>query len=59
MWEVPLETQQSEDVTNNILDQATKLEPTQSLNAERFSPTTASLFKKTKQGLLKTWTGLT
>ena len=59
MWEVPLETKQSEAVPNNILDQTTKTELAQYLHVELFIPTTASLLKEIKQGFLKTWLGLT
>ena len=40
MWEVTLETQQQEYVTNKILDQAPKPELAQYLHAEIFTPTT-------------------
>ena len=59
MWEVPLETQQSEAVTRNILDQKTKPELAQFLNTALFSLTTASLRKAIKQGSLKNCPGLT
>ena len=59
MWEVPLETQQSKSVTNNIMEQTSKLELAQYLYAALFSPTTASLLKSIKKGFLKTWPGLT
>ena len=58
MWEVPLETQQSEAVTKNILEQTSKPELVHYLHAELLSPTTGSLLKTIK-GLLKTWSGLT
>ena len=45
MWEVPLETQQSEAVTNNNLSETTKPELAQYLHATLFSPTTVSLLK--------------
>ena len=59
MWEVPLGTQQSENVVNNILAQTSKLELAKYLHAALFSPTTASLLKEIKQVFLKTWPGLT
>ena len=59
MWEVPLETQQSEAVINNIMDQTTKPELAQYLHAALFIPTTASLIKAIKKGLLNTCPGLT
>ena len=59
IWEVTLETQQSEDFTNEILDQASKPELVQYLHAELFSPSTASLLKEIKQGFPKTWPGIT
>ena len=59
MWEVPLETQQAESMTNNIMEQTSKPELAQYLHAALFSPTKASLVKATKQGFLKTWPGLT
>ena len=59
MWEVTLETQQSEVVTNNILYQKTKPELAQYLHAALLIPKTESLLKAIKQDLLKTWTGLT
>ena len=55
MWEVPLGTQHSENVMNNILAQTSKPEPAQYLHAALFSPTTASLIKAIKQGFLNTW----
>ena len=57
--EVALETQQSEDVANNILAQTTKPELAQYFHASLFSPKTASLLNAIKQGLLKTYPGLT
>ena len=59
MWGISLQTQQSEAVTNNIMDQTTKSELAQYLHAVLFSLTTSILLKAIKQGLLKTWTGLT
>ena len=59
IWEVTLETQQSEDFANKILDQASKPELVQYLHAELFSPSTASLLKEIKQGFPKTWPGIT
>ena len=59
MWEVPLEIQQSEAVTNNIMAQTSKPELSHYLYAALFSQTTASLPKVIKQGLLRTWQGLT
>ena len=59
MWEVPLETQQSEAVKNKILYQTTKPKLAQYLHAALFSPTTASTLKAIKQGFLKTWPSLT
>ena len=59
MWEVPLETQQSEAVTNNIMDQTYKPELLQYLHAALFSPTTASLLKTIKQVFLQNFPGLT
>ena len=59
MWEVPLETQQSEAVTNDIMAKTSKPELVQYLNTALFSPTTASLLNDIKQGLLKMWAGLT
>ena len=59
MWEVHLETQQPESVTNNIMAQKSKLELGQYLYAELLGLTTASLIKAIKQGFLKTWPGLT
>ena len=58
IWEVTLETQQSEAVANNILAQTTKPELSQYLHVALFSPKTASLLKSIKQGFLKTWPGL-
>ena len=58
MWEVPLETQKSEVVVNNILDHTTKPELAQYLHAALFSPTASSLLKSIKQVFLKTWPGL-
>ena len=59
MWEVPLDTQQLEIVSNNIMVQTTKPELSQYLHAALLSPTEASLLKPTKQDFLKTWPGLT
>ena len=43
MWEVPLETQQSEAVKNKIMAQTNKPELTQYLHAVLFNPKTAIL----------------
>ena len=59
MWEFPLGTQKSENLVENILAQTSKPELAQYLHAEIFSPTTASILKAIKQGILKTWPGLT
>ena len=59
MWEVPLGTQQSENLVNNILEQTSKPEPSQYLHEALFIPTASSLLKATKQGFLKTWPDLT
>ena len=59
MWEVPLGTQQSETVANNILGKTPKPELAQYLHAALFSPTTKILIKAIKQSFLKTWLGLT
>ena len=59
MWEVPLETQQSEFVTNNILAQTSKPKLAQYLYAELFIPTTASLLKFIKHVFLTTGQVLT
>ena len=59
MWEVSLKRQQSEAVTINIMDQTTKPELAQYLHAALLSPTTARLLKEIKQGVLKTWPGIT
>ena len=59
MWEVPLETQKSEYVKNNILSQTSKPELAQYPHAALFNPKKERLLKKTKQGFLKTWEGLT
>ena len=40
MWEVPLGTQKSENLVNNILAQTSKLSLAQYLHAALFSPTT-------------------
>ena len=45
MWEVTLETQQLEFVTNNILSQKTKPEISQYLHVALLIPTTESLLK--------------
>ena len=58
MWEVPLETQKSEAVINNIMAYTSKPEQAQYLHASLFIPTAASLLKAIKQGFLKTWPGL-
>ena len=59
MWELPLETEQSEAVTNNILAQTTKPKLSQYIHASLFNPKTASLLKTIKQCLLKPCLGLT
>ena len=59
MWAVPLETKQSEDVTNNILEQTSKRELVQYIHVALLSPNTESLSKATKQRFLKTWPGIT
>ena len=59
MWEVTLETQKSEDVANKILAQKNKPELAQYLHASLFISKRTSLLKASKQGLLKTWSGLT
>ena len=48
MWEVTLGPKQSENVVNNILAQISKPELAKYLNAELFSPTTASIIKAIK-----------
>ena len=48
MWEVPLKTQQSKVVTNNIMAQTTKPELAQYLHAALFILTAASLHKTIK-----------
>ena len=58
MWEVPLETQKSEAVINNIMAYTSKPEQAQYLHASLFIPTATSLLKAIKQGFLKTWPGL-
>ena len=58
MYKVPLETQQSEIVANNILAQTTKPELEQYLHAAIFILTTTILLKATKLYFLKTCTGL-
>ena len=50
---------QSENVVNNIMAQTSKPELANYLHSARLSRTTASLLKAIKQGLLKTWLGLT
>ena len=52
MWEVPLSTQQSEVVENNIMYQTTNQELAQYLHAALFRPT---VFKEIKPGLLNSW----
>ena len=59
MWEVNLGPQQSENVVNNILSKTSKPEPAKYLHASLLIPTTASVTKAIKQGLLKTWPGIT
>ena len=58
MWVLTQETEKSEAVTNKILSQTSKPELAYYLHASLFSPTFESFIKTTKQGLLKTWTGL-
>ena len=45
-------------MVNNILAQTSKLELSQYLHAEIFSPTTSSLLKEIRQVFLKTLSGL-
>ena len=59
IWEVPLGTQQSENVVNNVLEQTYKLELSQYLHAAIFSPTAAIILKAITKVLLNTWAGLT
>ena len=59
MWEVTLETQQSETVVKDILFQTNKPELSKYLYEALFSPTTARLLKEIKQGFLKIWSGFT
>ena len=59
MWEVLLGPQQLENVVNKIMAQTSKPELAKYLYAALFIPTTAILLKSIKQGLLKTWPGLT
>ena len=59
IWGVPLGTQQSENLVNNIMAQTSKPELAHYLHAALFSPTTASFLKAIKQVFLKTWPGLT
>ena len=59
MWEVPLGSQQSENVVNNIMAQTSKPELAQYLHAALFISTTESLLKATKKSFLETWPGLT
>ena len=54
MWEVPRETQPSEIVENDIMDQTTKTELAQYLHATIFIPEKSSLFEATKKGFLNT-----
>ena len=58
MWEVPLGTQQSENVVNKILAQTSKPELAQYLYTSLFWPTTKILLKAIKQGFLETFPGL-
>ena len=59
MWEVPLETQQSNIVVDNILVQTTNPELVQYFNAVLFSQATTRLPKAIKLGYLKTCPGIT
>ena len=59
MWEVPLETQQSNIVVDNILAQTTKPELVQYFHVALFSLTSRTLLKSIKLGYLKTRPGLT
>ena len=59
MWEVPLGPQQSKNVVNKILAKHSKPELSKYLHAALFSPTISSVLKAIKQGLLKTWPGIT
>ena len=54
VWEVTLETKQSEIVENNMLAHTTKPELTQYFHVALFRPTTGSLLKAMKQDFLKT-----
>ena len=54
-WKVPLETQQSEIVANNIMDHTTKTELAQYIHAALFSLITEIFFKAIKKTFLKTW----
>ena len=58
MWEVPLENQQVESVTNNNMKKTSKTELVQHLHTALFGPTAASPINSIKQGLLKMWPGL-
>ena len=58
MWEVPLETQQSEVVENNIPAKKHKPELSHYIYAAHLSPTTSSLLKEIKLGFLKNYPGL-
>ena len=59
MWEVPLESQQSENLVNNIMSQTSKPELARYLHAALFISTAASILREIKQGFLKAWPGLT
>ena len=52
-WEVSLDTQQSNIVVNNILDQTTKSELSQYFHAPVFRPTTTSPLKAINMGFLR------
>ena len=56
---VPLDTQQSESVINNIMAQTSKPELAHYLHAALFIPTKSSILKATKHVFLKTWPGHT
>ena len=59
MWEVPMETKQPSALINNIMSQKSEPELAQYLHAALLIPTTEILANVIKQGLLKTWQGLT
>ena len=54
MWEVLLETKQSEVEENNIMEHTTKTKLAQYLHESLFSPKTAIILKTIKQGFLNT-----